>query len=355
MLHGTPTIPITLICLLLAAEPAHAVKVGDITRLNGQRTNVLAGLGLVIGLKGSGDGGDYSAVINPLRKMLSEFADPVTVRELAASQNVAVVMVTATLPPAGVRDGDKLDAHVMSFGGAASLKGGRLFLCPMKGPTPGSGIFAMAEGAITIEDASNPLHGVVKAGVVMEANLPMQVIDEAGRIQLILEDPAASWTTASMIAKVINEAEGNGETLAFAVDSKNVVVIIPKSERERPDRFISDVQRLEVRVLPTEARVVINAKTGFIGMTGDVEISPVVISFKGLTISMINPPPVPTPRNPITTDRRAVALDTTSQGGSKLQELVQAMDMINVPAEDRIAIVRELYKTGKLHAKLEEQ
>ncbi len=29
--------------------------------------------------------------------------------------------------------------------------------------------------------------------------------------------------------------------------------------------------------------------------------------------------------------------------------------MIKVPAEDRIAIIRELHKTGKLHAKLEEQ
>ena len=47
-----------------------------------------------------------------------------------------------------------------------------------------------------------------------------------------------------------------------------------------------------------------------------------------------------------------IALDTTNAGGAKLQDLVNALDQLKVPAEDRIAIVKELYKTGKLHAKL---
>jgi flagellar basal body P-ring protein FlgI len=45
-------------------------------------------------------------------------------------------------------------------------------------------------------------------------------------------------------------------------------------------------------------------------------------------------------------------LDTTNQGGPKLQDLVNALDMIKVPAEDRIAIIKQLYNSGKLHAKL---
>jgi flagellar basal body P-ring protein FlgI len=50
--------------------------------------------------------------------------------------------------------------------------------------------------------------------------------------------------------------------------------------------------------------------------------------------------------------KETVAIDTTNQGGGKLQDLVNALDQLKVPAEDRIAIVKELYKTGKLHAKL---
>jgi flagellar P-ring protein precursor FlgI len=103
---------------------------------------------------------------------------------------------------------------------------------------------------------------------------------------------------------------------------------------------------------PTEARVQINEKTGTLIMTGDVEISPVVISHKGLTISTITPPPVPSARNPQVVVKDVIGVDTTNEGGAKLQDLVAALDAIKVPAEDRIEIIKELYKTGKLHAKL---
>src|SRR5205823_4204035 len=96
----------------------------------------------------------------------------------------------------------------------------------------------------------------------------------------------------------------------------------------------------------------LNEKTGTLIVTGDVEISPVVISHKGLTISTIAPAPVPTARNPLVNTRQTVALDTTNEGGAKLQDLVNALEQLKVPAADRITIVEELYKTGKLHARL---
>ena len=105
-------------------------------------------------------------------------------------------------------------------------------------------------------------------------------------------------------------------------------------------------------LLPTEARVQINERTGTLIVTGDVEISPVVISHKGLTITTIEPTPVPTPRAPVVKTKDVVPLDTTARGGAKLQDLVNALEQLKVPAEDRIVIVKELYKTGMLHAKL---
>jgi flagellar P-ring protein precursor FlgI len=107
-----------------------------------------------------------------------------------------------------------------------------------------------------------------------------------------------------------------------------------------------------VPLLPTEARVRINDKTGTMIVTGDVEISPVVISHKGLTITTINPPPVASVRNPLVTTKQDIAIDTTNQGGARLKDLADAFDQLKVPAEDRIAIIKELYDIGKLHAKL---
>src|SRR5579862_8343738 len=100
---------IAILILMAFAAPAWAVKIADITRIGGERTNILTGLGLVYGLKGTGDGGSFSPAINPLRAMLAKFSDPVTVADLNNAQNVAVVMVTATIPGPGVRDGDHLD------------------------------------------------------------------------------------------------------------------------------------------------------------------------------------------------------------------------------------------------------
>src|SRR3954452_25425144 len=221
-----------LFAVLVLAGRADAVKGADITRINGQRTNILTGLGLVYGLKGSGDGGDFQPAIRQLASMLAKFNDPTTVKELSNASNVAVVSLTATIPSNGVRNGDHIDVYVTSIGGAGSLKGGRLFVTPMIGPRPGSGIFALSEGAINTEDPSTPTVGVIKLGCVMEADLPAHYIDENGRFTLVIDDPSASWTIASTIAKIINNGlSDDGQPLATAVDPKNVVVMIPAAER----------------------------------------------------------------------------------------------------------------------------
>src|SRR5947207_15581693 len=95
-----------LFCILGLTTSARAVKVADITRIGGQRTNVLTGLGLVYGLKGTGDGGDFQPAIRPLAAMLTKFADPTAVADLSKAQNVALVSVIATVPATGVRDRD---------------------------------------------------------------------------------------------------------------------------------------------------------------------------------------------------------------------------------------------------------
>jgi flagellar P-ring protein precursor FlgI len=339
-----------LVCSGVASD-ALAVKIADVSRVAGQRRNFLTGLGLVIGLNGTGDG-NRPATLNPLREMLEKFADPVNVREIGPAENIALVKLQAVVPQNGVREGDELDVYVSSIQGASSLKGGRLFVAALQGPTPGSPLVALAQGAVELEDPTTPTTGVVKKGAVMEVDMAYQFI-ENGKFWIVLEDAHASWTAASYIAKTINEAEGDGtETLATAVDPKNVLVTIPTIEQERPDSFISRVQRLGLPVFASEARVQINGRTGTMIVTGDVEISPVVISHKGLTISTIDPTPVGTPRSPVVNTKEIVAMDTTNAGGGKLQDLVGALEQLKVPAEERIIIVKELHKTGKLHAKL---
>src|SRR5947207_9645557 len=112
---------ILVAAMLISTSTAYAVKVGDITRLSGERSNVLTGLGLVVGLHGTGDGGDFAPAIRPLATMLGKFNDRAEIRELTNVSNVALVSVTAVLPPRTVRHGDKLDVYVSSLGAATSL------------------------------------------------------------------------------------------------------------------------------------------------------------------------------------------------------------------------------------------
>jgi flagellar P-ring protein precursor FlgI len=342
-----------LIVVLTLSLPAHAVKVADITRLHGQRSNILTGMGLVTGLKATGDGGQAEYAVKELAKLLTHFADPSTDKDLTNTSNVAIVLVTAVLPRDGWHTGDKVDVYITSIGQASSLKGGRLFPCPMEGPR--GGIYAMSEGPVILEDPSTPTGGVVKGGCVTETEFHMPYVHD-GRFTLVLEDPAASWITASSIAQIVNQSEApdGREILATALDPKTVEVVVPTAEREHPDAYIARVQRLPVpeRLLAGEARVQINERTHTMVITGDVEISPVVISHQGLTITTTAPPVPATAQNPRVLQKSAIPVDTTGSGGAKLQDLVNALDQLKVPAEDRITIIKELYKTGKLHAKV---
>src|SRR3954464_5773750 len=162
-----------LLAVLLLAQPALAVKICAITRLGGQRTNVLTGYGLVFGLKGTGDGGDYLPAMKPLAAMLSRFANPTQVIDLKNVQNVAIVSLIATVPSNGVRNGDHIDVRVMRAGAASSLKGGYLFVSPMRGPLPEDGgvphmPLALCDGPVVIEDPTTPVFGLFKGGPVFQ-------------------------------------------------------------------------------------------------------------------------------------------------------------------------------------------
>ena len=350
----------TILCILpamlLLAPPAFAVKVADITRISGQETKVLTGIGLITGLKGTGDGGDYMPAIRPLATMLGVFSDETELKDLSDVQNVALVGLSVTLPKDGVHVGDKLDVHVTSWGKATSLKNGSLFLCPVSygRPRPEERVWAMAQGLVVIEDPSSPTSGVIKGGCVMKRDMKIEYVTD-GKLTLILEDQVASWTTSGAIAQVINDSEANGKSLlALATNPTTVEVTIPTTDREEPVGFISRVQRLDVpeRLLNNEARVLINDKTHTMIITGDVEISPAIISHAGLTITTVTPALPPTLQNPGTKRQEFVAIDSTNSSGAKLQDLVAALDQLKVTAEERITIIKELHKSGKLHAKL---
>lgn len=341
---------------LVAAAPAAATRVADITHLQGRRDNRLVGYGLVIGLPGTGDGGKYLASILQLQSMLSKFEVPVPASALSDTKNVAIVMVEAVLPDNGVREGDRIDVRVNSSGAAKSLLGGHLVPTPLQGPGLDR-VFAFAGGPIRLPDPKVKTSGIVVGGATMEADVIHNYIAEDWTISLVLEDVHASFAMASVVAQMINESVsevGQLRRIARAAGPKEVVVQVPESERFDPAEFIARVESTELLMPPTEARVVINRKTGTIVIDEAVELGPAVIAHNGMSIVTRMPPPKPTDETPVIEEQHAASILAPNPDGrgAKLRELVDALNRLSVPAEDIIEIVESLYRLGKVKGKL---
>lgn len=330
----------------------------DICRLKGQEQNTLQGVGLVVGLRGTGDNG-----VDPTTRALASlmlnlganvkvdgFGLPLT-DELKDMKNVAAAIITATVPAAGAQQGDQLNCSV-SATGAKSLEGGRLVLAHLYGPrSDDKRVYALAEGLIALPDPAHPTEGVIYNGCKMEATITNGFTAD-NKITLVLDRDIASFSTAVEIQDTINQynhsglSGGSGDSdsliIARAIDQLHIEVNIPKVYSEQAVQFVSLLMDLPIAQIKKPKRVVINEREGVIVIGEDVLISPVAINHKNLTV-----------------DARAgqggfVAVDTDDpkQPRPKLKNLVDALNGLNVPTEDVIAIIRTLDRNGDLYGEV---
>jgi flagellar P-ring protein precursor FlgI len=376
-----------MLAAMVAALPASAlaVKIGDITHLQGSRNNRLTGMGLVMGLKGTGDGGKFTPALRSLARLYKNYGiDAASLDELKNAKNIAIVQVEAELPDEGVREGDRVDVRVVSAGGAKSLVGGQLFMTPLVSGNPNDPrVMAIASGAIQIVDVAVPTVGRVAQGATLErdfihnyvvmgsdlavyatrgASRPLEWIQPDDRyVTFVIDEAHAEWSIAHTIAQCINEEAlvsdmdnaGASEQLAVAFDPRTVIVRLPRAEWDNPAPFLFRVEKMQLIMPLTEARVIIDRSSGTIVVKGDVEISPVAVTHKGMTImTTTTGGAAPAADAQRTSAGPFVAVDPQHKGGAKLMDLIEALNQLKVPAEDRIAIIENLHKGGQLHANL---
>lgn len=325
-----------------------ATPLGSICRVKGQEENSLHGLGIVVGLKGTGDGANFLPTIRSLAMAMQLMGSPIGkngAAELKDAKNVALVAVTATVPAAGGRQGDKIDCMVSSIGGAKSLAGGRLFLTPLLGPVPqDSRVYATAEGAIRIEDSDLPTSGRIHAGCRLEEDF-FTAYSKDGKITLVLNENHADFRVAQDVAELINSRMGfqnSGSELAKALDQVNIEVRIPQQYGNNLVMFISQVLELPVLEPQTGPRVTINQRSGSIVIGGDVEIGPVIVTHKNLVVET----------GGSGTSSQFVPLESSQSEAAKLKSLVETLNAVHVPNQDIIDIIKTLDRNGKLHAQL---
>lgn len=349
---------------LYAVRPAHAVEIQDIVRIKGLEQNELIGLGLVTGLNGTGDSTKRSQA--PLRALVEIYRRHgfmvESLEELSSTDSVAVVMLSCEVPAVGAREGDRLNVHVSTVGDATDLKGGTLVWTIMRlGPYPEA--FAKASGELHV-NPEDPRKGTIHKGAQMLRDVRPQLVDPAsGTITLILNEEYAGFPVADAIASRITQEFALdqttlGEVWATVEDPKNIRLHFSPSLATQPATLLAQIQTIDIdaNLIQIPARVKINREAGVFAITGDVEISPFVLSTRGLTITRITPEPVPTELDPVFTTEQHVAItgsgETSKARQARLQDLLDALEAMDVPFEDRVAILFEMKELGVLHAQL---
>jgi flagellar P-ring protein precursor FlgI len=334
------TLLLLVLSLLSPSLASAELRIRDVCRVKGQEENTLHGLGLVVGLKGTGDANGV-ATMRALARMMDLMGTRIPqgkeggylMSELKDAKNVALVFVTATIPAAGARQGDALNVTIANANNAKSLAGGFLLMTPLLGPRPGSDrIYAFATGAVDIPDPTAPLAGRVHNGCRLEEDFN-HVYTQDGKITLVLDKNHASFQTAQDVADVIKSQPdfrdgSSADEIATAKDQVNVEVKIPEKYAADPVLFVS---------------LVLNQRLFNIVIGANVEIGPVAVTHRNLVIDVGND----------TTVNEFVPLDpAANKQVTKLQALVEALNAVKVPTADIIEIIKGLERNGQLYGKL---
>ncbi len=355
------------------------VRLKDLCDIYGVRDNQLHGVGIVVGLSGTGD--KSTASVRMLRQMLATKHLSFSEADLA-SKNVAMVAVTADLP-AFARNGSRLFTQASCIGDASTLRGGVLLQTPLVAAD--GKIYAVAQGSVSIggfgvAGPGNAATGidhknletvaVLAQGALVEREVPVSLL-YGDRLRLVLRDP--DFTTASRVAFALGEAFG--ANLVAAEDATMITLgfAAPPSD----DELVGAIARLErLRVAPDQkARVVINSRTGTVVSGASVRISTVAVSHGGLSLRVL--PKIERMQDPDDKRRileRTVWFDPLTRttrptppagtiptemlgsssviGGASVEEIANALNALGARPRDLVAIFEAIHRSGALHAEL---
>ncbi len=242
----------------------------DISNIVGIRENQLIGYGLVVGLPGTGDKGSDLTKIT-LQNLLRNSHIKISSDDLK-SQNLATVMVTATLPPFA-RQGDKLKVKISSIGDAKSIDGGQLLLTQLKAVD--GKVYALAQGSILASDIAKTT-GFIYEGAIVENEIPYTLKDEKFITLSLLKQDAK---TTALAEEKINKKFG--KKIAVAYDTRTIEVAKP--DNMSIIRFISEIQNIQLDT-QMKKKVIIDVNKGVIIAGSDTTINPVTVTRKNFTL-----------------------------------------------------------------------
>lgn len=346
---------------------AHAVRLKEIAAIQGVRSNQLMGYGLIVGLDGTGDQTAQTPFTSQsINAMLQQLGITVPAGAPMQLKNVAAVLVTASLPPFA-QPGQPLDVNVSSLGNAKSLRGGTLIATPLKGAD--GQIYAMAQGNLIIAGAGASAGGAkvqinqlsagrIPAGATVERAVPTPWA-QGSVVQYDLQSD--DFNTARDVANAINKAKGPGT--AEALSGRSIAVRLPTASGERV-AFMADLENLSVDRATPAARIVINARTGSVVINQAVTLGPCAVAHGNLSVTISSTPSVSQPGafsngQTVVTEKNDIQINQAPgaliqlPAGSKLTDVVKALNTLGANPQDLLAILQAMKAAGALQAELE--
>jgi flagellar P-ring protein precursor FlgI len=343
---------------------AQAVRIKDLTEIEGVRVNQLVGYGLVVGLNGTGDSKNTGFTVQSLLNMMERMGLTVPPNSVQVD-NVAAVMVTAELP-AFARSGGRIDVTVSSIGDADDLAGGMLLMTPLKAAD--GQYYAVAQGPLVVGSLAfggkaakvqrnHPTSGRIPDGAMVEREIYSE-FEALTQLNYRLRD--ADFTTLTRMTQVVNDYFG--APVAHAVDAVAMQITAPASYQGRMAELVAEIEALDV-IPDTAARIVVNEKTGTIVMGSQVRIATVAVSHGNLNLVIGESAEVSQP-NPLSQGQTAVVPQTSisvseEKGnlvvmnmGVSIGEVASALNAIGASPRDLIAIFQAIKAAGALHAEL---
>ena len=368
---------IVLLTCLLAAATATADRIKDLTSVAGVRSNQLIGYGLVVGLNGTGDGGAVPYTGQSLRSILgrlgvnvdgvlSDFDVAGTQASSIPADNVAAVMVTASLP-AFAKPGQNIDVNISTIGAASSLRGGTLIMTRLRGVD--GEVYALAQGPLTSTGVEvNAAGDEITIGVPTSGRIPngatveRMVESPFNRSQhIVLNVSTGDFTTSKEIVDKINGVFGEGT--AAAIDSVSVAVRAPEDPNSRVS-FLSLLENLDVTPGEPAAKIVVNSRTGTVVISRNVKVTAAAVTHGPITVTVSATNEV-SQANPFADQGQTVELQNAEvaieepankmflfQPGVDLREIVDAVNETGATPSSLIAILEALKSSGSLRAEL---
>ncbi len=361
----------TLLVMLFLPLELSAARIKDIASIEGNSHVQVIGYGLVTGLNQSGDNQQTSYTVQSVSNMLKRFGLTIP-KNNPRVRNVAAVMVTANIPAFSNR-GAKIDVVVSSIGDATSLQGGVLLMTPIsmsngtivgmaQGPVSIGGFDYRALGSMVSKNSTTT--GRVPNGLILEMQMDSEVITNQ-QVNISLKEP--DFTTATIIANAINNAAlaGLDAGAAKVIDPGTVQVQLPANQDVAESmQTLAAIETIDNIQSDPIAKVVINERTGTVVVGGNVELLPATIAHGGLEITIekqvLVPQPAPftiRPPQPAETAeisaeeevKKAIAIDGV---GANVQDMSNALNLLEVRPRDLIAIFQALKEAGSLQGEL---